>query len=121
MPLFGKNEHKAAEQAAAKAEVERLSALSVADLASELMGAFPDESSRSGGLNELQFAMWALRDLKSKTSDTIALREPIKEALQALETSGLAVRTVLRGGGWFNLTREGRDALADGSVRAKLG
>ena len=45
MSLFGKNEHKAAEQAAAKAEVERLTRLPVADLAAELMGAFPDQAS----------------------------------------------------------------------------
>ena len=121
MSLFGTNEHKAAEQAAAKAEVGRLTALPVADLAAELIGAFPDQASSSGGLNELQVATWALRDVKAKTGDTIALRAPIKEALQALENAGLAERTALRGGGWLNLTRAGRDALADDSVRAKLG
>ncbi len=121
MSLFGKSDEKAAERAAAKAEVERLCALPAADLAAELIGAFPDDASKSVGVNELQFAMWALKDFKSKTSDTIALREPIRAALQALETSGLAVRTVQRGGGWMELTREGREAIAAGAVRAQLG
>ena len=120
MSLFGNKDEKAAQQAATKAEVDRLTALPAAELAAELMGAFASEDAKSGGLNDLQFSMWAVKDLKAKTSDTIALREPIREALQALEHAGLVVRTVQRGGGWLNLTREGKTALAENTVRDEL-
>jgi hypothetical protein len=58
MGLFGNKQEKAAEHAAAEAEVARLKALSAAELAVELMRAFgPDESGAWKQLGELQVTM----------------------------------------------------------------
>jgi hypothetical protein len=54
-PLFGKSEEKKAEKAAAKAEVERINALPVAELARDLMPAFGHDGARAGKeINSLQ-------------------------------------------------------------------
>jgi hypothetical protein len=91
MGLFGTREEKRAKETAAQAQSERLAALPVADLAAEIMPAF----------------------------------SPAIEALQVLENAGLLSSRDFGGSGssasTYEATRAGEEALADGSVRQRLG
>ncbi len=116
--LFGNKQEKAAQRAAAEAEVARLKALSAPELAVELMTAFsPDESGGSTQLGELQLAMWALAAHKASAANISALRDVVREALQVLENANLLTRVQARGGGWLKLSALGKEALAAGTVR----
>jgi hypothetical protein len=44
------------------------------------------------------------------------LQEPVREGLQVLEHSELALHTTRQAGTWFSATRLGETALADGTV-----
>jgi hypothetical protein len=119
--LFGNKQEKAARHAAAEAEVARLKSLGASELAVELIAAFsPDDSGRSPGLGELQVAMSAMAASKGSAGDLAALRDPVREALQLLENAGLLTRVPARGGGWFQLTALGKEAVAEGAVRQTL-
>ena len=123
MGLFGNKENKedkAARQSAAAVEAERLCGLSRRDLALELVEAFRPADSKAPRLNDLQVAMWALRSFDAKTSLYIQLRGPIASALHLLESADVTVRTVLSGGGYSSLTRNGEAALAGGTVGEML-
>jgi hypothetical protein len=119
-PLFGNKEQKQAEIAAAKAEADRLIALTPAQLAVEVMPAFgPDgpKASQSYGINVLQVGIALMQNTPRGTSEMKELIEPIREALQALEHAELIVRNSGREGTWYKATRLGETALAEGSVQ----
>jgi hypothetical protein len=123
-PLFGNREEKAARAAAGNAEVERLVALPVPDLAAEIMPAFgPDGPKGHGpnhGINRLQVVIYLMRSFTGADKAGTRLQEPIREGIQALENAGLAVETRTQHGTWYNATRQGESALADGTVRQHL-
>jgi hypothetical protein len=124
-PLFGNREEKAAKAAAGNAGVDRLLALSVPDLAAEIMPAFGADGPRghgpNGGINLLQIIAFIARSSPGADKAATRLREPIQEGLQALEHASLIVRSgTVGGGGWYNPTRLGESVLADGSVRQHL-
>ena len=107
---------------AAKAEVERLQALSAVELAQTLMPAFGPEGPRPGAaLDNLQIAMWLMSSIPHSTKYMKDLREPILEGLQDLENAGLIVGT-FRGGqaSLLKATRLGEEALAEGNVAKYL-
>jgi hypothetical protein len=119
--LFGNKQEKAAQRAAAEAEVARLKALSARELAVVLMSAFgPGESGGSTQLGELQVAMWALAAYKASAANTAALRDVVREALQVLENANLLTRVPARGGGWLKPSDLGKEVLAAGTVREVL-
>jgi hypothetical protein len=92
MGLFGNKEEKAAKAAAAQAESERLIALPVADLAAEIMPAFgPDGIEAKSG--HRQGPTEVTEWLFASTSAKVKYRQPVL----------------------------GEEALADGSVRERLG
>ena len=64
--------------------------------------------------------MWTLRSFDAKTSLYVQLRDPIASALHLLESVDVTVRTVLRGGGYSSLTRQGEAALEGGTVSEML-
>jgi hypothetical protein len=128
MGLFGNREEKRAKEIAAEAESERLVALPVADLAAEIMPAFgPDgiEARPGHQRGAMQVTEW----LFSSTSTKVKYRQPVLgptiEALQVLETAGLLSRRNFGGTGTsastYEATRAGTEALADDSVRRRLG
>jgi hypothetical protein len=128
MGLFGNREEKRAKEAAAQIESERLAALPVADLAAEIMPAFgPDGIEIRSG--HQRGAMQVTEWLFASTSDKVRYRQPALgptiEALQALENAGLLSRRDFGGTGTgastYEATRAGEEALADGSVRQRLG
>jgi len=128
MGLFGNREEKRAKEAAAEAESERLAALPVADLAAEIMPAFgPGGIEVRGG--HQRGAMQVTEWLFASTSDKVKYRQPVLgptiEALQALENAGLLSRRNFGGSGssasTYEATRAGTEALAEDSVRQRLG
>ena len=123
-PLFKKSEAKAAEEAAAKAEADRLGALAPPDMAVELMPAFgpdgPKGRGPSGGINILQVGIALLEKIPHGTSFMRQLQEPIREGLQVLEHAELVLRTTRQSGTWYNATRLGETALAEGTVQQSI-
>jgi hypothetical protein len=125
-PLFGNKDQKAAADAAAAAEVERLIALPVANLAADVMPAFTPGAIPGHGVHieKIGVSRWLLksypRGLKSKNVQR--LLEPVTEALQALEHAGL-VKLEVGGGGHqslYSVTRLGETVIAEGSARERL-
>ena len=124
-PLFGKSEEKQQQDAAAKAEAERLGALSPQDLAAELMPVFgpegPKPSFSSGGINILQVGMALLKPYPRSVGYLEQLQQPIREGLQVLEHAELILRNTRRDGGtWYSATRLGETALAEGTVAQQI-
>jgi hypothetical protein len=123
-PLFGNKEEKAARQAAAEAEANRLGALPAGELAAELMPAFgPDGPGRGRRheVNLLQLSNWLLRSFPGGPKYLRDLERPTREAVQALEHAGLIERLGQHGVGQrFAATRLGEDAIAEGSARQHL-
>jgi hypothetical protein len=120
--LFGNKQEKVMQEAAAKAEVERLQALSAVELAETLMPAFGPEGARPGtALNNLQVAGWLMSSFPHNTKYLTGLREPILEGLQDLVNAGLVIGTFRAGqASMLKATRLGEEALAEGSVSKYL-
>ncbi|HUO71750.1 MAG TPA: hypothetical protein VMU39_13325 [Solirubrobacteraceae bacterium] len=122
--MFGNKEEKRAQDAAAEAEVERLTALPVEDLAAEILPAFGPDGPGKGerSINILQIASFMVRTFPRGASHIRPLLEPLREGVQRLEHSEL-VRTQLKstGGGRTVITRRGLEAVASGKVREYVG
>jgi hypothetical protein len=119
MGLFGGGDDKAA----ARAEAERLAALSLPDLATAVMpavspGGLETKSGHQQGAVEV--AGWLLRE----HSKSLRVRQPVLgptiEALGLLENAGLVTRRPFGRGSTYHATRSGEAALADGTVREQL-
>ncbi len=133
--LFRKSEEKAAREEAGRGEFERLVALPVTDLASELMPAFgpdglqplhgrdsgpPASGLPAWGINLLQLVRWVSRTYcPSGAVDARQLMEPVREGLQPLENAGLVLRTRRHQDTWA-ATSLGTTALAEGTVQDHL-
>ncbi len=122
MALFGNKEEKAAEQAAAQAEAERLQALPASELAEAVMPAFGPDGGRPGHeLNSLQVMSWLMSSHKGGTKYLTQLRNPTREAIQALENAGLVIQMGPGGpGARLKATSLGETALAEGTVAKYL-
>jgi hypothetical protein len=125
MPLFGGNPQKAAQEAAAKAEAERLVAIPRQELAVEVMGVFaPDQPGGEHpgrGLNILQIMAWLMSNFPRGTGYLMPLQMPVREALQLLENGNLVLKLEDRaGGGHLIATTLGQQALTEGTVAQYL-
>jgi hypothetical protein len=121
--LFGNKEKKAAEDQAARAEVDRLLALPVPKLAEEIMPAFGPGGARPGReVGLLQVGNWLLRDHRRGVKYMKELLQPIREAVQALEHAELVLRLGHGSGENARLkaTRLGEQALAEEDVAKYL-
>jgi hypothetical protein len=120
--LFGKSEEKAAQQQAAQAEAERLQALSAAEMAEAVMPAFGPDGPRPGHeLNILQVLSWLMSAHPGGTKYLTQLRNPTREAIQALENAGLVIQMGPGGpGARLKATSLGETALAEGTVGSRL-
>ncbi len=113
--MFGNSQEKAARHA----EIERLCALPVAQLAAEMMVAFGPDGQHPGGEIGL-----GTRDLIEYLGASTHgpkfepdLEKPVREGLQRLEHANLIYLQLLAPyGGVFVITRLGRQALAEGNV-----
>jgi hypothetical protein len=120
--LFGNKEEKVAQDQAAKAEADRLQALSATQLAEAVMPAFGPEGARPGNeINILQVMNWLMSSYPRGTKYLTQLRDPTWEAIQALENAGLVIRMGSGGqGGRLKATSLGETALAEGTVAENL-
>jgi hypothetical protein len=124
--MFGNKEEKAAQDAAAKAEAERLTALPVPELGAEMMAAYGagglSGEGEGRGLNFLQIGMFMMASFPRGRKQLTALQDPLLAGAQALENAGLIVQGTGASGpaAYLKLTRLGEEALADGSVKSKL-
>ncbi len=124
-PLFGKSEGKVAREQAGQVEFERLTALSAADFALELMPAFGPDGPRGrgpdGGIHILQLLSWVNHaHFPRGISYVRPLEKPVREGVQALEHAGLVMITRRSEATWMSATRLGETALAEGTVQARL-
>jgi hypothetical protein len=124
MPLFGGGAEKAAQEAAAQAEFERLSALPRPELAVEVMRVFgPDGpgGKHSSGVNILQVLLALMASQPRGVRYTEQLQMPVREALQLLENASLVLSIGDRtGGAHLVATALGQQALAEGTVAQYL-
>ena|SRR5580692_11677754 len=125
MGLFGNKQEKAAEEAAAVAEVSRLEALSTDELAAELMPAFRPGGARSkgrSGSNAMAVIRWLVRDHMRHPS-LRPLADSVPVALQRLTAAGLLKATgsgIGTGVNSYSLTPAGEEAISDDSVAQLL-
>jgi hypothetical protein len=116
--------HSRDERVALNAETERLRSLLPADLAAEIMPAFgPDGKFGGDDLNVLMICNWLLR--AHSGHGVLQLRDRATAALHLLEDSGL-IENLSRartgaGAARLRATPLGREALASGTVRERLG
>jgi hypothetical protein len=125
MPLFGGGAEKAAQQAAAQAEFERLCTIPRSALAAEVLGVFapgqPGSKNPGRGLNILQIMMWLMASQPRGTSFLSQLEMPVREALQLLENASLVLIIGNRtAGAHLVATALGLQALAEGTVAQLL-
>jgi hypothetical protein len=124
MPWFGGGAEKAAQEAAAQAEFERLSALPRPELAVEVMRAFGPGGpggKHPGGLNILQVMMALMASQPRGVGSIEQLQMPVREALQLLENANLVLSIGDRiGGAHLVATALGQQALAEGTVAQYL-
>jgi hypothetical protein len=116
--MFKRDKHeKGGQLEAAGAEIGRLCALPVADLAVEVLPAF---SQRGVFWTDTRAVAKWLMAAHPKHPSLLALEGPIEEACQALEQAGLLRRVIHRhaatAGSHLELTRLGHTALAEGTV-----
>jgi hypothetical protein len=125
-PLLRRRGEKGAEREAARAEIERLAALPVTDLAVEIMPAFGPDGVRGAdrrGLASFQIANWLVATYSGRAGIWERLVDPVGEGIQRLEHAGLVERTTPGqpgSGDTVKLTRLGQTALSEGSVRQQL-
>jgi len=115
---MGNKEDRAAEKAAMQAEMERLCRLSVTALAVLILPAWEQAARRPG---EIPVWLMAAYPRARGLGNTWPLDQPVEEAVQLLEQSGLLLREInSSGSSSYKLTRLGTAVLAKGTVRDHL-
>ena len=125
MGLFGNKADKQAKTAAAEAESQRLLALSLPELAAEVMSAFgPAGINAKSGHRQgpMEVVSWLLPDAPVRHRQPVL--GPVVEALGVLEHSDLLTRRTFGTHGkasTYHASRLGEAALAAGTVGKQLG
>jgi hypothetical protein len=121
--MFGNKEEKRAQEAAAAAEIKRLCALPVADLAAKVLAAYgPDGPQRVLGKSpgSIQIANWLTADYPRRPN-LKPLVLSVRRAIPVLETAGLlGPELSSSGGSRVDITGLGEKALRDGTAREQL-
>jgi hypothetical protein len=122
-PLFRRNEEKAARKAAAREEIDRLRALNVADLAVAVFpGLGPDGPTHGTSVRVQQLCEFLLADYPGAGHmDTLDLLAPVRRAIDLLHGGGLVSPISVQREPVWRITPLGEIALAEGSVRQRLG
>jgi hypothetical protein len=121
-PLFRRSEEKAARKAAAKVEIERLRALSVDDLAADLLpGLGPDGPTHGTSVWPQQLCQYLLRDYPGAGQmQTLDLLAPVNRALDLLHDAHLVSPLSIQRTPVWRITPVGERTLAEGTVREHL-
>lgn len=116
-PLFRKSEEKVAQETAAQTEIERLKALSVNDLAIELLPGFGPDGSKGHSLRMQQLCTWLVRDFPSAGKfNPLQMLGPVREGLQKLEHAELVYSSTHDRASIWRITRLGETALREGTI-----
>jgi hypothetical protein len=117
-PLFRRTRERAARDAAALAELDRLKALSPDELAVEVLPALGPDGARSGRLARARdVCLWLMRShCVGFNASPLQLVSAVLKALRRLEHVGLACSTESDMPTRWKLTRQGEQALADGTA-----
>ncbi len=121
-PLFRKSEEKLAQRAAADAEINRLKALSIEDLAVDLLPAIgPEGPLGKSSVRNQQLCEYLLRDFPGgKGSKALDLLSVVREALEVLERVGLVKPVSIQRSPNWSISSLGKTALAEGSVEQRV-
>ena len=121
-PLFRRSEEKAARKAAAKQEIERLRALSVDDLAADvLLGLGPDGPTHGTSVWPQQLCQYLLRDYPGAGQmDTLDPLAAVDRALDTLHDARLVSPISVQRTPVWRITPLGERTLAEGNVRERL-
>jgi DNA-binding transcriptional ArsR family regulator len=121
-PLFRKSEEQLAQRAAADAEITRLKALSVEDLALDMLPSMgPDGALGKTSVRTQQLCEYLLRDFPgAKRSKALDLLAPVLEALEALQREGLVTTVSIQRSPNWRITSLGKTALAQGTVEQRV-
>ena len=121
-PLFRRSEEKAARKAAAKQEIERLRALSVDDLAADLLpGLGPDGPTHGASVWPQQLCQYLLKDYPGAGQmQTLDLSVAVNRALGRLQHAGLVSPISVQRTPLWRITPLGESTLAEGNVRERL-
>jgi hypothetical protein len=117
-PLFRKSEKKVAAEAAMQAEIERLKALSVEDLAVALLpGWGPDGANQRTSLRVQQLCNYLVRDFPGAGQQKpLLLMTRVNEALEKLEHAELVSSISHQRSPVWRITRLGVSTLAEGTI-----
>jgi hypothetical protein len=121
-PLFRQSEEKAARKAAAKQEIQRLRALSVDDLAVDVLpGLGPDGPTHGHSVTRQQLCRYLLAEYPGAgRTDTLDLLVAVRRALERLEAADLVSPISIQREPVWQITPLGESILADGTVRQRL-
>src|SRR6516164_2432069 len=121
--VFRRNEEKRAREAAIQSEVDRLKALSPETLAVEVLPILATEAAKKSRVGHL-YVSDICRELVGTVSGRVnlALKQPVREALQRLEHANLVLQIAIAdmGSSW-RITTEGEQAVAAGNIADRLG
>ena len=125
--MFRRSEEKRAEkrarEAAIQAEIDRLKALGPEALAVEVLPILAAEAAKKSRVGHL-YVSDICRELVGTVSGRVnlALKQPVREALQRLEHANLVLQVASAdmGSSW-RVTAEGEQAVEAGNIADKLG
>jgi DNA-binding transcriptional ArsR family regulator len=120
-PLFRKSEEQLAQRAAADAEITRLKARSIEDLAVELLPVIgPDGPLGATSVRIQQLCEYLLRDIPGAKRKALDLLSTVREALEALDRVGLVTTVSIQRSPNWRITSLGKTALAEGTVEQRV-
>lgn len=123
MSLFGRNPEKAAQAAAAEAELERLRSLPVEELAVAILPALgPDGIPHArAGIRVQPLCKWLVADYPGASKfNPGQLMIPVRDALQRLEHANLVSSTPYERQSVWRITTLGETALAENATERYL-
>ncbi len=120
-PLFRRSEEQLAQRAAADAEITRLKARSIEDLAVELLPVIaPDGPLGATSVRVQQLCEYLLRDVPGAKRKALDLLSTVREALEALDRVGLVTTVSIQRSPNWRITSLGKTALAEGTVEQRV-
>jgi hypothetical protein len=121
-PLFRRSEKKAAQEAAAQVEIERLKALSLEDLAAALFPCLgPDGANHGHSVRGQQVCDYLLRDFPgTRRLQPLLLMARVGEALEMLKRAELVSSISHQRLPVWRLTHLGETTLAEGTIEQQV-
>ena len=121
-PLFRKSEEKVAREAAVMAEIDRLKALSVDDMAVALLPALgPDGVNKGQSVRVQELCNYLLKDCPDAGQlKPLQLTPPVNRGLEKLKRAEFVYPFAYQRSPVWRITALGKDALAEGTVEQRV-